>query len=132
MSELRKRLSRLERVVKASAGSGRGCHRCNASPLILFQDEPENTAPYGPEQYCVKCGFVPHVTVMSAPVAVLADLSRCVTLSEDPLVRKLEKTMLVAALARNDLDEAEAIASRLSPNGSGGGPGGNSLEPQTC
>ena len=91
MSRLNERLARLERLVDTTVGSRRGCHRCNGSPLLLYDDEPENTAPYGLGRYCEACGFVPRMTEFAVAGTVIGQLFADLTFSADPLIKKLEK-----------------------------------------
>ena len=113
MSRLNERLARLKRLVDTSAGDSCGCHRCNGAPLLLYDDEPDNTAPYGPMGYCEACGFAPRITEIAVANTDIGKLFAELTFSPDPLLRKLEKGLLRVALGKRDMEDAYRLAVRL-------------------
>ena len=113
MSRLHERLARLKRLVNASTGNSCGCHRCNGAPLLLYDDEPDNTAPYGPMGYCEACGFMPRITEIAVAETGIGKLFADLTFSPDPLLRKLEKGLLRVALGKKDVEDAYRLAVRL-------------------
>lgn len=113
MSDVRARLARLEKQLTGAMTDSPGCNQCHGAPLIVFDDEPEDTYPYGHSGFCDNCGFIPRRVNYSVIGRGYTAVFEAAPFSHSPRHRKLEKTLLFLALGTGDRPGAERVVEGL-------------------